>query len=666
MRSFKISVIKLLSVMTVMLMLGTSIAFAQVSVTFPTVSGAVGSSTTVPITVGDLTGLNVASYQFTLFYDKNIIDVTGIETAGTKSESGQISSNPDLANGKLLVAWANGTALTGSGTLLKIKVTFKAAGMTDLDPMATFLFNSGVPAATITKGKATAASISVFVDNVTSSGLASEILIPVKTTAIAVTENVYSYDLTGTFDATKLELVSPGYSLTGTKSEGGQAAINYNNTTGTFSFAWANATKISGDGILFYLKAKAKAKATSTVNIATFKYNAGNPAVVTQSGTVTVTNKKPVFAAATQTLTGNENAALALTVVATDGDNDVLTYSATGLPTGATLSTAGAFAWTPSFTQAGTYAVVITASDGSETATMTLNITVNDVNRAPTITLTPTGPYTVGEGMALNIKAVGADLDTDNTFTLSATGLPSGASFAAGTGDFAWTPNFAQAGSYSVVFSVKDNKNATASITAAITVTNVNGAPRFDVAGGKQMPDTTIKAGLSFVFTFRAIDPQGDVVNYFLNQPAPSNAIIVPSTGVFGWRPANTQAGMHYIVVSASDGVLTTNSRIATVTVQPDLAVEESGIPTAFELFQNYPNPFNPTTNIKYALPKESRVRIAVFNILGQEVATLVNSVMPAGYHSVDFKANSIPSGMYIYKIETESFSQVKKMLLMK
>lgn len=664
MRSFKISVIKLLSVFTVMLMLGTSIAFAQVSVTFPTVTGAVGSSTTVPITVGDLTGLNVTSYQFTLSYNKNIVEVTGIETADTKSSVGQIQHNADLVNGKLLVAWANNAALTGSGTLLKIKITFKAAGMTDLDPTTTFLFNAGVPAAVITKGKATAASVQVFVDNVTTSGLATEFMIPIKTTALAVADNVLSYNFTGTFDPTKIELT--GYNLVGTKGEGGQGVINYNNTTGTVSFAWAKATAISGEGTLVFLKAKAKAKATSTVGLTTFMYNAGTPVVVTANGTITVTNKKPAFAAATQALTGNENAALALTVVATDGDNDVLTYSATGLPTGATLSTAGAFAWTPSYTQAGTYAVVITASDGSETATMTLNITVNDVNRTPTITLTPAGPYTVGEGMNLSIKAVGADLDTDNTLTLSATGLPSGSSFTAGTGDFAWTPNFAQAGSYSVVFTVKDNKNATATVTAAITVTNVNGAPRFDVTGGKQMPDTTVKAGVNFVYTFKAIDPQGDVVNYYLNQPAPSNAIIVPSTGVFGWRPANTQAGKHYIVISASDGVLTTNSRIATVTVQPDLAVEENGIPTAFELFQNYPNPFNPTTNIKYALPKESRVRIAVFNILGQEVATLVNSVMPAGYHSVDFKANSIPSGMYIYKIETESFSQVKKMLLMK
>lgn len=664
MRSFKISVIKLLSVMTVMLMLGTSIAFAQVSVTFPTVSGAVGSSTTVPITVGDLTGLNVTSYQFTLDYNKNIVEVTGIETADTKSSVGQIQHNADLANGKLLVAWANNTALTGSGTLLKIKITFKAAGMTDLDPTNTFLFNAGVPAAAITKGKATAATIQVFVDNVSTSGLATEFKIPIKTTTLAASDNVLSYNFTGTFDPAKIELT--GYDLVGTKGEGGQGVINYNNTTGTVSFAWAKATAISGDGILVYLKAKAKAKATSTVGITTFMYNAGLPVVVTANGTVTVTNKKPVFAAASQALTGAENAALALTVVATDGDNDVLTYSATGLPTGATLSTAGAFAWTPSYTQAGTYAVVITATDGSESATMTLNITVTDVNRTPTITLAPAGPYTVPEGSALTIKAVGADVDTDNTLTLSATGLPSGASFAAATGDFAWTPNFAQAGSYSVVFSVKDSKNATASVTAAITVTNVNGAPRFDVSGAKQMPDTLIIAGKNFVYTFKAIDPQGDAVSYYLNQPAPSNAIIVPSTGVFGWRPANTQAGKHYIVVSASDGILTTNSRIATVTVQPDLAVEENGIPTAFELFQNYPNPFNPTTNIKYALPKESRVRIAVFNILGQEVATLVNSVMPAGYHSVDFKANNIPSGMYIYKIETESFSQVKKMLLMK
>lgn len=85
MRSFKISVIKFLSLLSLMLMLGTSITFAQVSVTFPTISGAVGTSTTANITVGDLTGQNVTSYQFDLNYNKNIIDVTGVTVAGTKS-----------------------------------------------------------------------------------------------------------------------------------------------------------------------------------------------------------------------------------------------------------------------------------------------------------------------------------------------------------------------------------------------------------------------------------------------------------------------------------------------------------------------------------------------------------------------------------------------------
>jgi len=665
MRSFKISVIKFLSVFALMLMLGTSIAFAQVSVTFPTVTGAVGSSTTVPITVGDLTGLNVTSYQFTMNYDKNIVEVTGIETADTKSSVGQIQYNADQANGKLLVAWANNTALTGSGTLLKIKITFKAAGMSDLDPVP-FMFNAGVPAVVITKGKVTAATIQVYVDDVTTSGLTTEFKIPVKTTALITADNVLSFDFTGTFDAAKLELT--GFDLVGTKGEGGQGVINYNNTTGTVNFAWAKATAITGEGVLVYLKAKAKVKGTQTVGLTTFKYNAGLPVVVTRNGIITVTNKKPAFASATQTLTGAENTAFSFTAVATDGDADVLTYSATGLPTGATLSTAGAFAWTPTYTQAGVYTVVITATDGSESATLTLTITVTDVNRTPTISLTPAGPFTATEGVAFNIKVTGADVDTDNTLTLSASGVPSGAVWNAGTGDFAWTPNFTQAGSYSVLFMVKDSKNAVASITAAITVTNVNGAPRFDVAGAKQMPDTTIWTGKNFVFTYKAIDPQGDAVSYYLVQPAPENAVIVPSTGVFGWRPVNAQGNKkHYIVIAASDGILTTNSRIATINVLYDTDVEkEAGLPTSFELYQNYPNPFNPTTNIKYALPKESRVRINVFNILGQEVATLVNTVMPAGYHSVDFKANNIPSGMYIYKIETESFSQVKKMLLMK
>ncbi|MBI5808583.1 MAG: putative Ig domain-containing protein [Ignavibacteriales bacterium] len=648
-----------------MLMLGTSITFAQVSVTFPTISGAVGTSTTANITVGDLTGQNVTSYQFDLNYNKNIIDVTGVTVAGTKSEVGQISYNADLTNGKLSVAWANGTALTGSGTLLKINITFKAAGTSALTPSG-FLFNNGVPAATLTAGQATAASVQVYVDNVTASGLNTEFLIPIKTTALVAGDNVLSFNFNGTFDPTKLQIT--GYDLTNALGAGGQVSINTNNTAGTVSLAWAKGTAITGTGTLVFLKAKALVKGSSTVSLTSFMYNTGTPAVVTAAGTVTLTNKKPAFAAATDTKTVNENAALAFTVVATDGDGDVLTYSATGLPTGATFNAAtGAFAWTPSYTQAGVYTVVFKANDGTvDSDPLTITITVNDVNRTPTISLNPAGPFTVAEGQLLTFDVVASDPDTDNTLTLSASGVPSGATFVASTGKFSWTPLFNQAGSYTVLFTVKDNKNAVATVPATITVTNTNTPPSFAVAGAKQMPDTTILGGKNLIFTYKAIDAEGDNISYYLQDPKPEGAIIVASTGVFGWKPSNKQAGKWQIVVLASDGVFSTPSRIAYVTVVPDTKVEGEEVPVSFELYQNYPNPFNPTTSIKFALPKESQVKLSVYTILGQEVATLVNSVMSAGYHTVNFDASNLPSGMYIYKIDAGSFSQIKKMLLMK
>jgi hypothetical protein len=91
-----------------------------------------------------------------------------------------------------------------------------------------------------------------------------------------------------------------------------------------------------------------------------------------------------------------------------------------------------------------------------------------------------------------------------------------------------------------------------------------------------------------------------------------------------------------------------------------------TGIPVKYSLEQNYPNPFNPTTKIKFQIPSEGVVKLKIFNILGQEVATLVNEQMKAGSYSVDFNASKISSGVYIYRIETGTFTSVKKMMLLK
>ena len=90
------------------------------------------------------------------------------------------------------------------------------------------------------------------------------------------------------------------------------------------------------------------------------------------------------------------------------------------------------------------------------------------------------------------------------------------------------------------------------------------------------------------------------------------------------------------------------------------------GSPAAFVLDQNYPNPFNPSTTISYALPTGSNVKLVIYNSLGQEVRTLVNGFKDAGIHKINFSALNMTSGMYFYKIEAGSFTQVRKMILLK
>ena len=94
--------------------------------------------------------------------------------------------------------------------------------------------------------------------------------------------------------------------------------------------------------------------------------------------------------------------------------------------------------------------------------------------------------------------------------------------------------------------------------------------------------------------------------------------------------------------------------------------VEVEVVPTQYELSQNYPNPFNPSTTIRFSLPQATQIKINIYNMLGELVETLAEGTYEAGYHKVTFNASSLPSGAYVYRIESSEYVQTKKMLLLK
>ncbi|MBT3591177.1 MAG: T9SS type A sorting domain-containing protein, partial [Candidatus Marinimicrobia bacterium] len=107
------------------------------------------------------------------------------------------------------------------------------------------------------------------------------------------------------------------------------------------------------------------------------------------------------------------------------------------------------------------------------------------------------------------------------------------------------------------------------------------------------------------------------------------------------------------------------------IDISNTLAINENMIPDTYVLHQNYPNPFNPITMLRYDLPKDALVNITIYDMLGREVRTLVNTTQDAGFKSVIWNATnnqgmSVSSGVYIYSIEAGEFTQTKKMVLLK
>ncbi|MEN8191642.1 MAG: FlgD immunoglobulin-like domain containing protein [Bacteroidota bacterium] len=174
---------------------------------------------------------------------------------------------------------------------------------------------------------------------------------------------------------------------------------------------------------------------------------------------------------------------------------------------------------------------------------------------------------------------------------------------------------------------------------------------------------------------------KGEFQNSFSAAQSNVDGTIVdlPGGGGGSIRDVNVDAAGNVMIVNSSFEALRIYSPAGAngySTVSPTLidvdngtvGVEEisSEIPNEYSLGQNYPNPFNPTTMINFSIPESGLVTLKVFNILGQEVAELINDVQAAGSYKVSFDASNLTNGLYIYKIQANNYTATKKMLLVK
>ncbi|MFZ2864878.1 MAG: putative Ig domain-containing protein [Ignavibacteriaceae bacterium] len=189
-----------------------------------------------------------------------------------------------------------------------------------------------------------------------------------------------------------------------------------------------------------------------------------------------------------------------------------------------------------------------------------------------------------------------------------------------------------------------------------------------------QIPNQTDSVGYNFNYTFSDttfIDDDGNnTLTYSATlsngNPLPSWLSFDPSTRLFYGTPTN--AGNIIIKVTATDTANAKASCTFTLIIaDPVTDVNDDGQSlNDFQLQQNYPNPFNPATNIQYAISNKQFVTLKVYDVLGNEVETLVNEFKPAGNYEVEFIASGISSGIYFYVLKTNNFCAQKKMIVLK
>ncbi|MBL7961084.1 tandem-95 repeat protein [bacterium] len=241
-------------------------------------------------------------------------------------------------------------------------------------------------------------------------------------------------------------------------------------------------------------------------------------------------------------------------------DQNKLTVTAEGTPQGAVFNTQGrSFTWTPTFDQAGSYTVTFKVADPAGlSASKSATITVKNVNRKPALGALANQKGTENQAMSFTATATDPDKEDAGKVKLTADGLPDGASFS--DGKFTWTPNYDQAGDYSITIKARDGEGLEESKTITVSVSNVNRAPKLSSLSNQDGAE-----GSAISFNASASDEDKNDKLVFSMTGAPAGATM-SSDGSFSWTPGAGQAGTYTVTVKVTDGSLS-DTKTCTITV---------------------------------------------------------------------------------------------------
>jgi len=703
----------------------SSLLKAQINVSLPSVSdGDHNTSEYLPITVGDLSGKGVISFQGDITCDTSIVKIIGIRNSGTITESMTVSKTNIDAN-TYRVAGYGSNSLSGSGTLIELEVRYDGIGQTDLH-WENFYFNGGSPASSPIDGSVTVsgndppqfenATLDTIIKeaqmlNYTFSAEDPEgndviySLINAPTEASINTSGIFSWQPEFS-DSGSYEFVVEATDGVMIGKDTAYVTVLDSNRVPTIMNSIGDTSIYEGEELIFNYQASDpdeddlefalvdSIEGIMVTSSGEFSWTPTSAQIGTHSVVVSVndgsatvydtsevevmmTNRAPVFTATLPDTNINEGQLLNYTYAASDTNHDDLTFSLASSISGMEVTASGELSWTPSYEQAGTYEVVVSVSDGSLSINDTAEVEVEDVNPSPVFTdVMPDTTITEGESLIYDYNA-----SDENDASLSFSLVSSMAEMdITSEGEFSWTPSYEDAGVYNVVVAVSDGETAV-NDTAVVTVEEANRAPESFSLLLPEDGDTVVVNNNSDYLQFMwesSFDPDGDSLIYLLETSLFDTSMVWSDTSV------TIADGILYNVmdslnqntidmewfVKATDGVDTTESEehFQVILKKEVVAVEnmDEALPQNYALHQNYPNPFNPATKISFDLPKESKVLLEIYNLKGNLINSVNFGALKAGSHKYNFNASQYSSGIFIYKLKADNFTAIKKMTLIK